>query len=76
MELPDGWVWVPTPEDVVVNKLNWSSISRRPKDFDDALNVASTSGDLIDWEYVVNWCARRGTTELLATMRRQALPGQ
>ena len=69
LQLPDGWVWVPTVEDVVVNKLNWAQISKRSKDFDDACNVASTSGDLIDWNYVSQWCATMETSDLLAKLR-------
>jgi hypothetical protein len=35
LETPFGAVWIPTVEDVIVNKLLWASRAGRPKDRDD-----------------------------------------
>ena len=60
--------WLPTPEDVVVQKLRWG----RNKDLDDARDVLAVQGpESLDMAYIENWCARHGTTQRL----RDALAG-
>lgn len=54
--------WLPTPEDVVVQKLRWG----RGKDLDDARDVLAVQGpETLDMAYVTAWCARHGTTARL-----------
>lgn len=54
--------WLPTPEDVVVQKLRWG----RSKDLDDARDVLAVQGpETLDMEYIRHWCATHGTTERL-----------
>jgi hypothetical protein len=56
--------WLPTPEDVVVQKLRWG----RNKDLDDARDVLAVQGpETLDMAYVEKWCAEHGTTERLRT---------
>ena len=64
----DREAWVPTPEDVVVQKIRWA----RRKDLDDVVNVISVSGEKLDWDYIRRWTNDHGTTELLAQMRDEA----
>lgn len=60
--------WLPTPEDVVVQKLRWG----RNKDLDDARDVLAVQGtETLDMAYIEDWCAQHGTTERL----RAALAG-
>jgi len=60
--------WLPTPEDVVVQKLRWG----RNKDLDDARDVLAVQGpETLDMVYIEKWCAQHGTTERL----RAALAG-
>ena len=54
-------VWIPTVEDVVIQKLRW----RRRKDLDDVVNVLSVSGPSIDWNYLRSWTTQHGTDALL-----------
>jgi len=55
-------IWLPTPEDVVVQKLRWG----RNKDLDDARDVLAVQGpESLDMAYIQQWCARHGTTERL-----------
>jgi hypothetical protein len=55
-------VWIPTAEDIVVQKLRWG----RSKDLDDARDVLAVQGtDFLDMAYIRNWCATHGTTERL-----------
>ncbi len=54
--------WLPTPEDVVVQKLRWG----RNKDLDDARDVLAVQGpENLDLEYIRTWCALHGTTNRL-----------
>lgn len=60
--------WLPTPEDVIVQKLRWG----RNKDLDDARDVLAVQGpETLDMAYIEKWCAQHGTTERL----RAALAG-
>ena len=50
--------WLPTPEDVIVQKLRWG----RPKDLEDARDVLAVQGtDSLDMAYIEKWCAEHGT---------------
>jgi len=60
--------WIPTPEDMVVQKLRWA----RPKDLDDAGDILAIVGtDTLDMPYIQNWCSVHKTTDRLeATLAR------
>ncbi len=54
--------WLPTAEDVIVQKLRWG----RSKDLDDARDVLAVQGpESLDMDYIEKWCAEHGTTERL-----------
>ncbi len=54
--------WLPTAEDVIVQKLRWG----RRKDLDDARDVLAVQGpESLDMEYIRHWCAAHGTSERL-----------
>ena len=57
--------WIPTAEDVVIQKLRWA----RRKDLDDVQNVIAVSGQRFDWDYINEWTTRHGTHELLNEIR-------
>jgi hypothetical protein len=50
--------WLPTPEDVIVQKLRWG----RSKDLDDARDVLAVQGpETLDMTYIEHWCGLHGT---------------
>lgn len=57
--------WLPTPEDVIVQKLRWG----RSKDLDDARDardVLAVQGvETLDMSYIGSWCEAHGTMERL-----------
>ncbi len=57
--------WIPTAEDVVIQKLRWG----RRKDLDDVQNVIAVSGHRFDWDYINAWTTKHGTHELLNEIR-------
>jgi hypothetical protein len=65
--------WLPTPEDVIIQKLRWSRGARRSKDFDDVVAVMAVQGEAkLDWSYIEGWCGEHGTLELLAEAKAEA----
>ena len=71
-ELGGRSVWLPTCEDVVVQKLRWWSIGRRQKDFDDARDVVLVQTDNLDWSYIEHWCDELGCRGDLDQLRQIA----
>ncbi len=67
--------WLPTPEDVIVQKLRWAHGAKRSKDFDDVVAVMGVQGEaILDWTYIEKWCAEHGTLEVLAEAKVAAAP--
>ena len=73
LEMPEfgGKVWLPTAEDLVIQKLRWA----RSKDLDDARNILAVQGEAIDYAHIEMWCARHGTLARLAEVRAGIPPG-
>jgi hypothetical protein len=65
--------WLPTPEDVIIQKLRWSRGARRSKDFDDVVAVMAVQGEAkLDWSYIESWCDGHGTLDLLTEAKAEA----
>ena len=58
-------VWMPSPEDVIIQKLRWG----RPQDKIDAENVLAIQQLILDWNYLEHWCDEHGTRKLLEEIR-------
>lgn len=65
IEMLDRQVWLPTAEDLIIQKVRWG----RRKDLDDAVNILAVQGGAIDFEYVETWCCRHGTSKTLRELR-------
>jgi len=59
--------WMPTAEDVVIQKLRW----QRRKDIDDAKNVLAVQYNNLDWAYLERWTAIHQTLDLLNELREE-----
>jgi hypothetical protein len=65
--------WLPTPEDVIVQKIRWCLGGRRSKDYDDTVAVMAVQGkSKLDWPYIEKWCGEHGTLEVLAQAKAEA----
>lgn len=62
--------WLPTAEDVVVQKVRWG----RLKDRDDAQNVIAVQRGNLDWPYIERWCDAHGTRARLEEIRASIPP--
>lgn len=71
---PGARVWLPTAEDVVIQKLRWCKGARRSKDYDDAVAVMAVQGNTLDWDYIGTWCAAHDTLDVLAEAKAEAEP--
>ena len=60
-------VYLPTPEDVVVQKIRWG----RPKDLEDAKDVMAVQGEALDMDYIEVWCTRHDTQQRLRAILEQ-----
>ncbi|RLS41834.1 MAG: hypothetical protein DWH81_05325 [Planctomycetota bacterium] len=58
--------YVPTPEDVVIMKLQWG----RSKDIEDVRGVIAVQINTLDWDYVHHWTDRHGTRQQLDEIRQ------
>ena len=71
---PGSTVWLPSPEDVIIQKLRWSSRAKRSKDFADAVAVMQVQGKALDWPYIEHWCDQHRTLDVLADAKAEAAP--
>lgn len=63
--------WLPTAEDVIVQKIRWG----RSKDLDDARDVLAVQGpETLDMNYVESWCDTHGTRNRLTTILNSLPP--
>lgn len=63
-----GQVWVCSPEDLIIAKLEFSDGGRSSKQIDDCLVLVRTRSDL-DWEYLERHAQALGLSRLLAAIR-------
>jgi hypothetical protein len=62
--------WMPSPEDVVVQKLRWG----RPKDIADVEAVIGVQGAKLDWPYIERWCDAHGSRKRLDEVKASIPP--
>lgn len=60
-KLLDRTVWLPTPEDVIIQKLLWN----RPKDREDVIGVIAAQRTTLDIKYIHRWCDELGSRSTL-----------
>jgi hypothetical protein len=64
-------VWLPTPEDLIVQKLRWA----RPKDLEDARDLFIVQGtETVDMDYIQLWCTEHKTTPRLEKILAEIPP--
>ena len=65
----DKPTFVPSAEDVILQKLLWFHRSKRAKDRIDARDVLYVQKGTLDWDYLNAWSLRQGTSEILSRLR-------
>jgi hypothetical protein len=59
-----GHAFLPSPEDVLVQKIRWYARAKRPKDLDDIKSVLAVQAGKLDLPYIRQWTDQHGTREL------------
>ena len=72
---PLGEIYLHSPEDLIIYKLWYYSLSQQTKHIRDITSIVLTLGDQLDTNYIAVWVERKGLTslwaELLAQIRSQ-----
>jgi hypothetical protein len=61
-------VYLPTAEDVIIQKLRWYVSAKRAKDLEDAKNVYLTQKEYLDLAYIEKWANDHDSREVLNTL--------
>jgi len=73
-------VWVVSPEDVILSKLEWARESESSQQFQDALGVAVVQYNCLDSEYLYKWAkelrVKSSLEELLQQAKEQSNSGK
>jgi hypothetical protein len=64
VEFENHSAWLPTAEDVIIQKLRWSRGGKRAKDLSDANDVLRMQRPRLDIEYIRKWTAQHQTIDL------------
>ncbi len=69
---PVGVVWVHSPEDLILYKLHYFSISRQSKHVGDIASIVAAIGGELDYPYITAWAERLGLSETWDDVGREA----
>ena len=68
-------LYLSRPDDTILQKLHWAKLSGgSEKQFGDALRVYEVQLNNLDQEHLDRWAEHLGVSELLARIRREAVP--
>jgi len=65
-------VWVVSPEDVILSKLEWAKNSESGQQFRDALGVATVQYERLDGDYLYKWAKELQVESSLKRLLKQA----
>ena len=65
-------VWVVSPEDVILSKLEWAKNSESGQQYRDALGVATVQYDRLDRDYLYKWAKELQVESSLKRLLKQA----
>jgi len=65
-------VWVTSPEDIILSKLEWAEDSQSEQQFQDALGVATVQYDRLDKDYLHKWAKELQVETSLKQLLQQA----
>jgi hypothetical protein len=68
---PLGEVYVHSPEDLILNKIHYYSLSRQTKHVRDIASMMVVSPDLIDTDYIADWVTALGLTDTWQEMQEE-----
>jgi len=69
---PLGEVWVHSPEDLILYKLRYFSISRQPKHVRDIASILFTLEQELEMDYIASWAERLGLADMWREVQEEA----
>jgi hypothetical protein len=71
---PEKLVWLPSPEDIILQKLIWYQMGNRVSDrqLRDVLGVMKVQADRLDFNYLAQWAETLKLTDLMAQVLEAA----
>lgn len=64
-------VWIVSPEDIILSKLEWAKNSESGQQFLDAFGVATVQYESLDWDYLYKWAKELQVESSLERLLRQ-----
>lgn len=68
---PLGEVYVHSPEDLIINKVYYFSLSQQTKHVRDIAGIIAQNSDELDMAYIAEWVAKLGVAEVWEEIQRQ-----
>lgn len=65
-------VWITSPEDIILSKLEWAKNSQSEQQFRDAIGVAVVQWDRLDYDYLHKWAKELQMESFLKQLLKQA----
>jgi len=65
-------LYILSPEDTILSKLEWAKNSRSEQQFRDALGVATVQYESLDWDYLYKWAKELQVESSLERLLKQA----
>ena len=69
---PLGEVYVHSPEDLIINKVYYFSLSYQTKHVRDIASIIAFCGDELEYDYITTWVTHLGVAEAWAEIQAQA----
>jgi hypothetical protein len=69
--LPLGQAYIHSPEDLILNKIHYYSLSHQSKHVRDIASMMVVSHELIDADYIAVWASSLGLTNTWQEMQEQ-----
>ncbi len=64
-------LWILSPEDVILSKLDWAKDSGSDMQFRDVCGVAKLQWDKLDWDYLKHWAKELGIEKNLEKVKEE-----
>lgn len=74
VEVLGAEVWLATPEDTILAKLEWAAMSDSERQIRDVTAILRIRGEKLDWDYLERWSGELGVQDELQRLRREATP--
>ena len=65
-------IYLPTPEDVIIKKLEWYKMSDIDKHYFDAVGVYRIQKEKLDNNYIISWCRHKSVLNIWEKMQKES----